>query len=147
MRTAALVLAIFCAVPFETLSAPASAAQIEHPDRGSDMRKILLDAARPKFEAETNGPVEFVVGALNVMGSWAFADVTLQRPGGGAIDWSATTYAEDAKEGMFDPAHSFVLLGRIDGVWHIIQHATGPTDAVWVGWQTDHNLPAALFER
>ena len=57
-------------------------AQIFQPKPGTPLRSEILDAVRPVFETETNGPIEFVVRRLNVLGDWAFGDVTLQRPGG-----------------------------------------------------------------
>lgn len=125
--------------------APVSAQQISQPPRGSELRAELLDAARPFFEKETSGEVEFVVRKLNVMGDWAFAEVQLQRPGGVPIDWSRTPYAVDAREGIFDPASSFFLLRKNGGRWTIVEFATGPTDVAWEGWRVDHKLPQALF--
>lgn len=141
---AALALAI---LPVLGLAVPASAQAIEQPARGSALRKTLLDAARPTFEAETNGPVEFVIRQLNVHGDWAFGSVLLQRPGGGAIDWQRTRYAEDQRLGIFNPNGSFFLLRRAGGAWTVVEFTTGPTDVAWDGWRQDHNLPMALFRR
>jgi len=96
---------------------------------------------------ETNGPIEFVVRRLNVLGDWAFGDVRLRRPENGQIDWRKTKYAADFAGGMFDPGGSFFLLRRSGGAWTVIEFATGPTDVVWDGWRTDYKLPANLFER
>ncbi len=57
--------AVICAIAF---SFPAAAQSVSQPGRGSPLRAELLDAARSTFEAETNGPVEFVVRRLNVSG-------------------------------------------------------------------------------
>lgn len=124
------------------LSAGAALAQ-----QSAEERKAVLDAARPTFQSDTGGAVEFVVRRLNVSGDWAFGDVKLQRPGGVAIDWSKTKYAADLAQGAFDPAGSFFLLHRVNGRWSLIEHATGPTDAPWFDWQMTHKLPAALFQR
>lgn len=127
------------------LIAPASAQQVTQPAPGSALRAELLDAARPAFEKDVGGGIEFVVKRLNVMGDWAFGNVRLQRPGGAAIDWSNTQYASDFKQGMFDPGGSFFLLHRSGG-WRLVEFSTGPTDLVWDGWVTDHKLPRRLFE-
>ncbi len=124
------------------LAAGAAAAQ-----QAGDARKLVLDAARPAFQSDTGGAVEFVVRRLNVSGDWAFGDVKLQRPGGRAIDWSKTKYAADLAQGAFDPAGSFFLVHRVGGGWSLVEHATGPTDAPWFDWQTTHKLPASLFQR
>lgn len=121
--------------------------RIVEPQRGSSLRAELLDAARPVFEDETDGPVEFVVKRLAVTGDWAFGEVRLQRPGGRSIDWSRTKYAEDFADGMFDPSGSFFLLHRTGRNWAITEFATGPTDVAWDSWRQDHHLPLALFQR
>jgi len=125
----------------------ATAQSAIQPARGSTLRAELLDAARSTFEMETNGPIEFVVRRLNVLGDWAFGDVRLRRPENGQIDWRKTKYAADFAGGMFDPGGSFFLLRRSGGAWTVIEFATGPTDVVWDGWRTDYKLPANLFER
>ena len=122
-------------------------AQIFQPRPGTPLRSEILDAVRPVFETETNGPIEFVVRRLNVLGDWAFGDVTLQRPGGEPIDWNATKFAADFAEGAFDPGGSFFLLSRSANGWDVIEFSTGPTDVVWDGWRNDHRLPSPLFQR
>ncbi len=125
----------------------AAAQNVIQPPQGSQLRKELLDAARPVFEEETKGPVEYEVHRLNVLGGWAFGDVFLRRPGGGRIDWSRTKYAEDERNGAFDPGGSFFLLKRSGSSWTVVEFATGPTDVAWDGWRQDHRLPGQLFER
>lgn len=129
------------------LAASAAAQSAFQPPRGSQLRTQLLDAVRPVFETETNGSIEMVVRRLNVVGEWAFGDIHLQRPGGGQIDWRKTKYADDFAAGMFDPGGSFFLLRRTDSIWKVMEYSTGPTDVIWDGWRTDHNLPQELFER
>ena len=93
--------------------ASAVAQSVTQPPQGTRLRKELLDAARPVFEKETEGPVEFVVHRLNVMDGWAFGDVFLQRPGGRKIDWSKTKYAEEERNGAFDSGGCFFLLEAV----------------------------------
>jgi hypothetical protein len=121
--------------------------QIFRPKRGSGLRAELLDAARPTFEEETGGPIEFVVRRLNVLGDWAFGEVELQRPGGAAINWARTKYADDYAEGMFDPSGTFFLLRNAGSRWEVVEFATGPTDIAWDSWRHDYSLPLALFQR
>jgi opacity protein-like surface antigen len=125
----------------------AVAQNVTQPPPGSRLRKELLDAARPVFEKETEGPVEFVVHRLNVMDRWAFGDVFLRRPGGRTIDWSKTKYAEDEKNGAFDAGGAFFLLKRSGANWTVAEFATGPTDVAWDSWRQDYHLPSQLFER
>ena len=133
-----------CIVSLLTVS-EAAAQQIIQPGRGSALRAEVLDAARPVFVRETNGPVEFVVRRLNVMGNWAFGDVRLQRPGGTPIDWTRTKYGEGLRAGMFDPSGSFFLARRTAAGWSVLEFAMGPTDIAWDSWRSTYHLPNALF--
>lgn len=127
-------------------AAEPAAAQVVKPERGSPLRGEILDAARPLFERETGGPVEFVVNQLNVLDAWAFGNVSVQRPGGGAIDWSRTKFGENYAEGMFDPGGHFFLARRADsGEWLLVEYAIGPTDVAWDWWRQQLNLPEQLF--
>lgn len=120
--------------------------QMIKPQPGSALRAEILDAARPVFQSDTQGPVEFVVRRFTVIGEWAYGEVYVQRPGGEAIDWNQTRYADDFKAGMFDPAASDFLLRKSGRTWSVIEYALGPTDVVWVSWRLDHRLPLALFQ-
>ena len=137
-------LSLVCTLALMTSAVAQSAFQ---PPRGSQLRAQLLDAARPAFETETNGSIEFVVRRLNVLGDWAFGDVRLQRPGGGQIDWRKTKYAADFAAGAFDPGGSFFLQRRTGSTWKVMEFSTGPTDVIWDGWRTSYKLPHQLFER
>ena len=128
------------------LVTPSIAQQIVQPPRGSTLRAQVLDAARPVFEAETHGPIEFVVRHLNVMQNWAFGYVQVQRPGGRAIDWSKTKYRDPFINGVMDPTQSFFLLKRMNSTWTVVEYTVGPMEAEWEEWQTKHNLPNALFQ-
>lgn len=125
--------------------APAVAGDIQQPAKGSELRTTLLNAARPTFESEIGGPVEFVVTTLNVMDTWAYGDVKVQRPGGAPINWSATKFADDNAQGMFDPEHNLFLLTQGANGWSLVEVAIGPTDVAWDWWRQQHNLPAELF--
>jgi hypothetical protein len=140
--------ALFLSFCIMLLMAPeAPAQQVIQAERGSALRAELLDAARPVFARDTDGPVEFVVRQLNVMGGWAFGEVRLQRPGGATIDWTRTKYAEEFKAGMFDPGGSFFLARRTSAGWTVLEFATGPTDIAWDSWRLDYHLPNTLFAR
>lgn len=126
--------------------APAArAGEVVHPEKGSELREAVLDAARPIFESETGGPVEFVVNTLNVMDDWAYGDVRLQRPGGAPIDWSATKFADDQTQGTLETEHNLFLLKKTKGGWSLAEYAVGPTDVAWDWWRQQRHLPAELF--
>lgn len=142
MRLAVLALALILG------AAHANAQDIVQPPRGSALRAELMDAARPTFEREIGGPIEFVVRRLNVWGEWAYGNVTPQRRGGRAIDWRQTRFAEDFKAGAFAASVSLFLLRRGgSGRWEMVEYAIGPTDVAWDWWRQQLDLPSALFER
>jgi hypothetical protein len=127
------------------LSGGARAIDLYSPEKGSDLRKSILDAARPAFERDIGGPVEFVVTILNVADKWAYGDVKVQRPGGAPIDWRRTRFAEDYAQGMFDPEHNLFLLQDGANGWTLVEYAIGPTDVAWDWWRQQYKLPAELF--
>lgn len=112
------------------------------PKPGSADRKAILDAARPLLEVRV-GPVEFKVDWLRVSGDWAFAIVDPQRPGGGKIDLSQTTFADSAE--YMDGIRTYVLLYRAYGRWNVVDQAIGPTDVFWYGDPLYDRLPPGLM--
>lgn len=125
----------------------ARALDLHSPEKGSELRKSILDAARPVFESEIGGAIEFVVTTLNVAGDWAFGDVKVQRPGGAPIDWPATKFAGEYAEGVFDPGGNFFLARKSAGGWTLVEYAIGPTDVAWDWWRQQHGIPGELFEK
>ena len=146
--TRRFVLATACAAVFDPSLATATD-QIDYPARGTSERIEILEAARPTFEAETNGPVEFVIRTLNESADWVFGDVRVQRPGGAEIDWSLTKHAREVNEGSFDPDHSYFLLRlstrRFGNKWTLAEISVGSSDPVWAVWRDTYNLPRELF--
>ena len=126
-------------------SAKAGELEVYRFERGTPERARLLDAARPIFEREIGGPIEFVVTTLNAFDGWAFGNVRVQRPGGQPIDWRRTKFAEAYAEGMFDAGGHVFLLRNDGGRWTEVEYAIGPTDVAWDWWRQQHNLPEALF--
>lgn len=116
-------------------SANAAAAQYYEPDRGSDERKAMLDAARIYAEDELGAPVEFLVYELRSDGEVGFANLVAQRPGGGAIDLDATP---GAKRGSLVPSEMDgtamqALMRRSGRKWVSVNWAIGATD-VWFSY-------------
>ena len=89
-------------------------------------------------------PVEFVVGDMRVLGPWAFVYLQPQRPGGGAIDWARTKYAEAWQAGAFD-AGVTALLHRTGSGWLVDAYDLGATDVEWIPWPEEYGAPPALF--
>lgn len=113
---------------------------------GDPLRRPLLDALRGEVEAELDQPVQFVVQTLKVQGDWAFYAGEVQGPGGRAIDFGRTPYAEAIAEQMFDGPGTFALLRRQGGRWTVVTHVIGPTDVAYVGWHDEYGAPERLFD-
>ncbi|POF28230.1 hypothetical protein CLV41_11681 [Roseibium marinum] len=123
-------------------SADIRAQSVHEPARGTAERTELLNAVRPMLEARVGPPVEFVVDWMRSGGGWAFVQLSPQRPGGGAIDLSRTTFASDAE--YMDGLLTFALLRHQYGRWNLIDFVVGPTDVFWQGDPLYAQLPRGL---
>jgi len=119
-----------------------SAQPVHEPARGTGERSEILNTVRPMLEARVGPPVEFVVNWMRSGNGWAFVELSPQRPGGGAIDLSQTTYARDAE--YMDGLLTFALLRYQYGRWNLIDFVVGPTDVFWQGDPLYAQLPAGL---
>jgi hypothetical protein len=126
------------------MAAAAAAQPIVSPERGNPLRAEILNALRPTVEKETEGPVIFVVHALNVMGGWAYTEVTPQRPGGKRVDWRKTKFRDAFEADMFSGL-VLALLQKRSGAWAVVDYVVGPTDVYWENWLSKYKLPRDLF--
>ncbi len=125
------------------LVTPSWAGKMYTPGRGDPNRKAILNAIRPRIEAEMRGPVEFVVRTLNVLDGWAFAVLDPQRPGGRPIDVYGTVHAQDAD--FMDGLTVYALVKWSGGGWGLIDSVTGPTDVAYDPWPDLYGAPRAIF--
>ena len=104
------------------------------PVRGSADRKGMLDAIRPHATWALGAPIEFVVSTLRMEGSFGFAMVIPQRPGGGEIDVALTPMGLRAPEDVafMDGAQMQALLEKSGDTWVAVHWAIGATDAWFV---------------
>ncbi|MEO0543225.1 MAG: hypothetical protein AAFY99_05340 [Pseudomonadota bacterium] len=121
----------------------ASAQTFYEPPRGSDERKAILDAMRPKIETEMRGPVEFVVVRLRVMDGFAFAQLEPQRPGGNPINPANTVWANDIE--MMDGLTVWGLAYEGSSGWGLVDAVTGPTDVAFFNWPEFYGAPPQIF--
>ena len=72
---------------------------------------------------------------------------TVQKQGGGEIDWMNTEYKREVEEGLFDgPSLSAFLSAGPNGEWTVVEQAVGPTDVPWDHiWERHEDVPCALF--
>ncbi|WP_209508261.1 peptidoglycan-binding domain-containing protein [Ruegeria sp. HKCCSP335] len=113
---------------------PSSTGRPFEPPRGSELRKIILDAARPDAEALYGPDVEFLVGTLRVIEERAYLAATAQRPGGIPIN---VTDTPAFREGLVDlnlgnPTGFEAILQHEAGVWHVRQSVGQVTEAWWL---------------
>jgi hypothetical protein len=119
-------------------------AEISAPPAGSVQRRAVLDAFRPRIEAEVGPPVVFTVSVLRVSGNWAFVQATPKRPGGVDVDWKKTKFREAFEKDFM----SDIVMGllKYDGAkWTLVEYVIGPTDVFWENWQQKYRLPRQLF--
>ena len=138
-RLARLVLSAFF---FAVITLGASAQSVYEPARGTPERRNILDAIRPMIEVRVGPPVEFVVDWMRAGSGWAFVQVSPQRPGGGRIDISRTTFALQAE--YMDGLMTFALLRYQYNRWNLVDFVVGPTDVFWHGDPLYAQLPAGL---
>lgn len=127
-----------------SMSPGPAAADALTPPRGSPLRAAVLDGLRPMVEAEVGKPVEFVVRDLRIVGEWAFARVTPQRPGGGPIYYVYTRYQAAVDAGAFDDEVS-ALLRETPAGWLVYEYSLGATDVPWVEWRDYYPVPWEVF--
>lgn len=120
------------------------ASHMHTPTVGSAERQAILDAARGPLQQTLDQPVQFVVHQMRVGGDWGFVYAGMQRPDGGRIDYSRTSYAEAARQGGVSQDYA-ALLHRHDGQWAVRAEVVGPTDPAWLAWPEEYKVPEALF--
>lgn len=114
---------------------PLAAQGWHEPARGSAERADLMDAFRPHAEWTLGYPIEFVVGELRVADGAALAYLRAQRPGGGAIDVTATPGFRrgEISDAFGDPAEIQVLYRKSGRVWVAVVWEFGATDVWFAG--------------
>lgn len=97
-------------------------------------RRAILAALRPVVERKLDGPVEFVVTQIRVVGPHAFVIVTPQRPGRSAIA---------APDPEMDGVRTEAIFTKRNGRWTVTTHGIGAAD-VWYAGEVD-NYPVGLI--
>lgn len=133
-----------CFLIFTALLAVSAAAQVYTPEKGSKVRKDIIDALRVPVKKELKQDVVFVINDLSVDGSWAFLGGAPSKPGGGMPDYSATEY-QDAIDGDFFDNNIFALFRKSGGKWKVVTYLIGCTDVCYATWWKDHKAPKSIF--
>ncbi len=110
------------------------------------LRKTLLDALRPRIEADLKQVVIFRVRTLRILGSFAFVVCEPRTPTDKPIDFKKTHYKTAIEQEAFDGAITYALLKKTEGKWKAIEHVIGPTDVAWSNWAgPPYHVPTALL--
>jgi len=145
MRAVFVALALSAAACSDPVSPPSAPNASEAPDPATSSTAILT-AATPAVSATIGQPISLSPTTVNVQDDWAWVVAQPQTPEGGAIDWSATSFAEDAALGVLDGGGTtYVLLKSENGAWRVLDHVVGPTDVAWINWPTQYGAPAELM--
>ena len=118
---------------------------IHIPAPGSTERQEVLDAVRGPLQEKLGKPVQFVVQQLRVGDDWAFLSAHMRDADGAALDYTGTSYAEAASQGVMSKTYA-ALLQRVGGRWQLRAEAIGPTDLAWQAWPQQHGAPVELFQ-
>ena len=130
---------------FLSLLSCGGSAQVTTPTAGSAERKAIMDSLRAPVEKRLRKKVVFKVEHLKVEDGWAFLRGVPQQPGGKAMDYRNTVYAEAIQAGIFDD-WICALLRKQGSRWQVVTFVIGATDVPWVGWSERHKAPPAIFE-
>lgn len=132
----ALIVAIGMALAVAATGTTAVGEQWHEPERGTQVRRDLMDAVRPIAEWQLGAPVQFVVHELRLAGDIAFGTLSAQRPGGGIIDLANAPASQrgDFYASDLDGALYNVFYKKSGDMWVAVEWTIGATDAWWA-WE------------
>lgn len=142
---AAVALTAACSPPAATTETPASTETATAPSPDATTQ-ALLEILNPVLTRDIGQPVSLQTTTVNVRDEWAFIIGQPRAPDGAAIDWSATSLAQRAADGVLDgDGQTFALLKNVNGAWEVLEHAIGPTDVAYIDWAARHGAPADIL--
>lgn len=111
-------------------------------DRAAILAAIHADYLDPAVNGQAN---ELVVLTMILAGDYSWVTATVQAVGGGEIDWTNSSFADDVAEGFFDGPSLQALLKVEEGQWSVVDAAIGPTDVWWDGLWFRYPISCGLF--
>ncbi|MBK7932806.1 MAG: hypothetical protein IPK01_04770 [Acidobacteria bacterium] len=127
-----------------SLTAAAFGQGVYTPEKGSPVRKAILESLRIPVERELKQKIVFAAENFNVSGNWAFLSGDPQSPSGGPPDYRGTPYQEAKDADMFDN-NFFALLKKTGGKWKVVHYAIGCTDVCYADWWRKYKAPKGVF--
>jgi hypothetical protein len=140
---AVVALAAACSPPAATTTDTPETPAAPAPDATT---QALLTALTPVISQELGQEVSLQTTNVNVRDEWAFVQAQPKKPDGSAIDWSTTSLAQRAADGVLDgDGATYALLKNENGSWTVLEHAIGPTDVAWIEWAAEHGAPPDIL--
>lgn len=127
-----------------TVTGPAAAALNNEVGDADPIHDAVIVAANTTLTEQVGQPVAIQPEIFRSEGDWAFVYGPVRTPDGTALDWSTTSMAEAAAEGMMDGDLGVVLLNWSDGGWRVVEAVIGATDVPQVAWPDEHHVSPAL---
>lgn len=139
---AVVALAAACTPPAATTSEAPETPAAPLPGVNDEQTQTLLNVLDPVLSENIGTPVSLQPTTVNVRDEWAFIIGQPRKPDGTAIDWSTTTLAQRAADGVLDgDGQTFALLKNVNGVWEVLEYVVGPTDVAHIEWAGKHGVP------
>lgn len=144
---AALVgLAAACTPPAATTTETPEAPAAPPPGAIDPQTQSLLNVLDPVLSAGIGQPVSLQPTTVNVRDEWAFIIGQPRKPDGTAIDWSTTSLAQRAADGVLDgDGQTFALLKNVNGGWEVLEYVVGPTDVAHIEWAGKYGVPPDIL--
>lgn len=147
---AAAALAASCSPPAATNTSEApttSEAPVSAPTPAPDATtQSLLAVLTPVLAQGIGQPVSLQPTTVNVRDEWAFIIGQPRKPDGSAIDWSTTSLAQRAADGVLDSdGQTYALLKNVNGAWEVLEYYVGPTDVAHIEWAGKHGVPPDIL--
>lgn len=139
---AVVALAAACTPPASTTTETPEAPAAPLPGVNDEQTQALLNVLDPVLSTLIGQPVSLQPTTVNVRDEWAFIIGQPRKPDGTAIDWSTTTLAQRAADGVLDgDGQTFALLKNVNGAWEVLEYVVGPTDVAHIEWAGKHGVP------
>lgn len=142
----AALTAASCSPPAATTTEPPATPTAPATGIDDEQTQVLLNVLDPVLSTSIGQPVSLQPTTVNVRDEWAFIVGQPRQPDGAAIDWSTTTLAQRAADGVLDgDGQTFALLKNVNGAWEVLEYVVGPTDVAHIEWAGKYGVPPDIL--
>jgi hypothetical protein len=139
LLAAVVAFAAACSPPAATTNETPEAPAAPSADATTE---AVLGALTPVISQEIGQPISLQTTSVNIRDEWAYVVAQPRKPDGSTLDWSTTSLAQRAADGVLDgDGTTYALLKNQNGSWTVLEHAIGPTDVAWIDWAARHGVP------